>query len=585
MVAGVGIGGKNPIRIQSMTTSLTHDVEATAYQIMKLADYGCDLARVTVQGKKEAAACEKIKSFLLQKGYTIPLIADIHFYPPAAMEVVEYVDKIRINPGNFLDKRASFKLINFDSAADYEKHLEIIEEGFAPLVLKCKSLKKAMRIGVNHGSLSDRIMSRYGDNPEGMVQSAIEYARVAIKHGFYDLIFSMKSSNPLVMIQAYRLLTDTMDTLGWDFPLHLGVTEAGLGEDGRIKSAIGIGTLLLDGLGDTIRVSLTEDPWEEIAPAKKMVSYSEEYKKTFFSKRPAPAKIMEENVKHQVHLIAPLRNADIQQEEFFEDIGVSLNQGVYARSLKTPQGFFLKEALEGEQNLKKLEILQNLSIPVFSDKDPTVVVIDLEKTPSDLWQEVISTQTQWIVARVTMRSYFLLRSFQEFLKKNKIPAALVCEADYAEKATDCLVEASMDLGSCIVDKIGQGVMLTCKDSLKNHLPLALNILQGCRQRLFKTDYIACPGCGRTLFDLQQVTLHIKEKTAHLPGVKIAVMGCIVNGPGEMADADFGYVGSKTDAVDLYIGKTCVEKNIPSHLACHKLIELIKSQGKWIDPPS
>ncbi|MBA2727750.1 MAG: (E)-4-hydroxy-3-methylbut-2-enyl-diphosphate synthase, partial [Parachlamydiaceae bacterium] len=279
MVGNVGVGGDNPIRIQSMTTSNTRDVEATIDQIMRLADAGCEIARVTVQGMKEADACEGIKNGLLQRGYTIPVVADIHFYPPAATRVVDFVDKVRVNPGNFVDKRASFKMIDYDDLS-YAKELEKIEEKFSPLVEKCKRLKRAMRIGTNHGSLSDRIMNRYGDSPIGMVESALEFANVCRKYDYHDFIFSMKSSNPQVMILAYRLLVAKMMDLGWDYPLHLGVTEAGEGEDGRIKSAMGIGSLLLDGIGNTIRVSLTEDPWNEIDPCQKLAAFAKAYEGT-----------------------------------------------------------------------------------------------------------------------------------------------------------------------------------------------------------------------------------------------------------------------------------------------------------------
>jgi (E)-4-hydroxy-3-methylbut-2-enyl-diphosphate synthase len=275
-VGNVGVGGANPVRIQSMTTSNTRDVEATIDQIIRLADVGCEIARVTVQGMKEAEACEGIKNGLLQHNYTIPLVADIHFYPPAAMAVADFVDKVRINPGNFVDKRATFKTIIYDDAS-YAEEIEKIEEKFTPLVEKCKRLKRAMRIGTNHGSLSDRIMNRYGDTPAGMVEAALEFARICRKLDYHDIIFSMKSSNPVVMIHAYRLLVAEMIKLGWDYPLHLGVTEAGDGEDGRVKSAMGIGCLLLDGLGDTIRVSLTEDPWYEIDPCKRLVSFAEKH--------------------------------------------------------------------------------------------------------------------------------------------------------------------------------------------------------------------------------------------------------------------------------------------------------------------
>ncbi len=585
LVGGVGIGGKNPIRIQSMTTSLTSDIEATTEQIMKLADFGCELARVTVQGKKEAAACEHIKNLLLKKGYSIPVIADIHFYPPAAMEVLEFVDKVRINPGNFLDKRASFKTFHYDSLEAYQQELVRIEEGFAPLVIKCLQQKKALRIGVNHGSLSDRIMSRYGDNPEGMVQSALEYAQVAIKYGFYDLIFSMKSSNPLIMIQAYRLLCDRMDKLSYNFPLHLGVTEAGLAEDGRIKSAVGIGTLLLDGIGDTIRVSLTEDPWMEIAPAKRIVRVFEDYKALFSNKRPLDIQPHQHENASETIVIAHITLQDIEKPSFFDDIGLEYKFDHYTKGPKAPQAVFLKSESLTPENQDKLELLKQLSIRCYVEEDTNIKFIDLEHFPKNAWPELLQRKKEFFIIKYSQNAFFVLRELQRFLKENNSTTPLIIFYAYPAKAQDVLIQTSLDIGSALVDNIAQGVMLCCQDFLKNTTDLLLNILQACRKRLFKTDYIACPGCGRTLFNLQEVTQLIKSKTAHLAGVKIAVMGCIVNGPGEMADADFGYVGSKAGHVDLYIGKNCIEKNIPSHLACDRLIALIKSQKKWIEPPA
>lgn len=497
-VGPVAIGGDNPIRIQSMTTSNTRDVEATIEQIIKLADVGCEIARVTVQGKKEAESCEGIKNGLLKRGYTIPLVADIHFYPPAAMLVAEFADKVRINPGNFVDKRASFKVIEYDDRT-YEQELLKIEEGFAPLVEKCKRLKKAMRIGTNHGSLSDRIMNRFGDTPRGMVESAFEFARVCRKYDYHDFVFSMKASNPVVMMHAYRLLVAEMMQVGWDYPLHLGVTEAGAGEDGRIKSAMGIGALLLDGIGDTIRVSLTEDPWDEIEPCKKLVKYAEE-----------------------------MRGKGIDPfEEKHRDF----------------------------RNLERREV---------------DVVQPLHEKGSVLLKSTMPPDS-CIVFRPKVSPVHEARRFAEELKAkgNRLP--LIVELN-----DDCVIRAGMEYGAILCDGLAEGVRV--KDEA-----FGLNLLQSARMRMSKTDFISCPGCGRTLFDLQEVSRRIREKTAHLPGVKIAIMGCIVNGPGEMADADFGYVGSKPGKIDLYVGKTCVQRDVEFADADLKLIELIQAHGKWIDP--
>ena len=471
-VGGVGIGGENPVRIQSMTTSNTRDVKATIDQILRLQDAGCEIVRVTVQGKKEAEACGEIKNELVRLGCDIPIVADIHFYPPAALLVADFADKVRINPGNFVDNRAVFKKIEYTDET-YISEVEKIEEVFLPLIEKCKKRGIAMRIGTNHGSLSDRIMNRYGDTPHGMVESAFEFARLCRKYDYHNFLFSMKASNPLVMIRAYRLLVAEMIKIGWNYPLHLGVTEAGNGEDGRIKSAVGIGTLLLGGFGDTIRVSLTEDPWAEIDPCKRLIKFAKERSKLRLPTVDAP-------------LLTPrkmVENAPIIEE-------------------------FSREVLE------------------------------------------------------------------------KSDAPVILKAKYQVSAEDLVILASMELGSYLIDGLANGIIVDSHHKSEN---FEKSILQACRMLSFKTDFIACPGCGRTLFELQAVTNRIKEKTGHLPGVKIAIMGCIVNGPGEMADADFGYVGSKMGKIDLYVGKTCVQRGIDFADADTKLIELIKAHGKWVEP--
>lgn len=498
-VGHIGIGGDHPIRIQSMTTSNTRDVKATVDQILKLSDHGCDIVRVTVQGKKEAEACGEIKNELIKLGCQTPLVADIHFYPPAALLVADFVDKIRINPGNFADARAIFKKTEY-SDEEYTKEILKIEERFFPLIEKCKKRGVAMRIGTNHGSLSDRIMNRYGDTPFGMVESAFEFARMARKYEFHNFVFSMKASNPVVMIDAYRLLVREMIKLGWNYPLHLGVTEAGFGEDGRIKSAVGIGSLLLDGLGDTIRVSLTEDPWKEIDPCKRLIKFAQEK--------------------------AVLR----LPEEQFE---------------RTKQKAIISNQLENSITM--------------SGKDQTT------------WR--IEGSPKYILLEECTRKFF------EWLKKEKIETPVILKANYDLSEEDMVILASMELGSFLIDGLGSGLLISGPNKTKE---FEKNLLQACRLLSFKTDFIACPGCGRTLFDLQEVTKKIKDKTGHIPGLKIAVMGCIVNGPGEMADADFGYVGSKPGKIDLYVGKSCIEKNIDFKDAESRLIDLIKAHGKWVE---
>ncbi|PIS02937.1 MAG: 4-hydroxy-3-methylbut-2-en-1-yl diphosphate synthase [Chlamydiae bacterium CG10_big_fil_rev_8_21_14_0_10_42_34] len=511
-VGSLKLGGSNPIRLQSMTTSNTRDVDKTVEQIIRLADAGCEIARVTVQGKKEALACEAIKNALIQRGYLIPIVADIHFYPPAALLVSEFVDKVRVNPGNFADIRATFKVIEYTDAA-YEQELVKIEERFSPLVEKCKRLKKAIRIGTNHGSLSDRIMNRFGDTPRGMVESAFEFARVCRKYDFHDFCFSMKASNPVVMIHAYRLLAAEMIKEGWDYPLHLGVTEAGEGEDGRIKSAMGIGALLLDGLGDTIRVSLTEDPWEEIDPCKRLA----EFAKRSWGKGVDP---FEEKMRD----ITQLEKRKVIYPKPFHEKGSVV--------LKKEGGYFIDETL---------------------------------LNPND-----------WLLFRPEISPVHEVRRFVEKLKREKNTLPLIVELDHSACTPEDLpIHAGAEYGAILCDQLAEGV---CVSDAK----LGLDLLQSARMRMSKTDFISCPGCGRTLFDLKEVSRRIREKTAHLPGVKIAIMGCIVNGPGEMADADFGYVGSKPGKIDLYIGKTCVERDVEFEDADSKLIDLIKSQGKWVD---
>ncbi len=491
-IGNVEVGSDNPIRLQSMTTSNTRDIEATAEQIIRLADAGCEIARVTVQGKKEAEACEGIKNYLVRKGYTIPLVADIHFYPPAALLVAEFVDKVRINPGNFVDRRASFKVIEYDDET-YQREVERIEEGFFPLVEKCKKRGIAMRIGTNHGSLSDRIMNRYGDTPFGMVESAFEFARICRKYDYHNFLFSMKASNTLVMIEAYRLLADEMEKMGWNYPLHLGVTEAGDGEDGRVKSAIGIGTLLLEGLGDTIRVSLTEDPWYEIDPCQRL---------------------------------SRLKPEKRRRRE--------------TRKITLPKDFIDGTVITSDAEWKALK---------------GAMVVEIKPGELDAAREFIAAIDQPVI-----------------LKKR-----------YDVSEEDLVIQASAELGSLLVDGYGEGLWIEGPYSKELINSLSFSILQGVRKRSIKTEFIACPSCGRTLFDLQSVTKRIRAKTAHLPGVKIAIMGCIVNGPGEMADADFGYVGSLPHKIDLYVGKKCVEKHIDENEADERLIDLIKSHGKWIEP--
>lgn len=617
MVGPVGVGGHHPIRVQSMTTSSTRDVEATIEQIIRLADAGCEIARVTVQGMKEADACEGIKNGLIKRGYTIPLVADIHFYPPAAMRVIDFVDKVRINPGNFVDKRASFKVIEYDDQS-YTLELNKIEEKFTPLIEKCKKLKRAMRIGTNHGSLSDRIMNRYGDTPAGMVESALEFARLCRKNDYHDFIFSMKSSNPQVMILAYRLLVAEMYKLGWDYPLHLGVTEAGEGEDGRIKSAMGMGSLMLDGLGDTIRVSLTEDPWHEIDPCKRLIKFAEEYAlkphPAFEEKHREIKNIIRREVSFPRHVsmhksgtvwVSPTPQ-EKEAPHFYEKLGCEVQLGRPKPKISSVDGVVL---LNGRINPLMTQQLHEAGISVFSNQpiEGVVRVLTISEARQHIHHSRFSLQSEsslalmvrdeavneWevikdlkpviLILRPSEARLFKARKFFDWLKENAISLPVILNFPYDCSLEDLVIQASSECGSLLCDGLGEGIWLEGPYDADILRQLSFGILQAARMRIFKTDFISCPSCGRTLFDLQDVTKRIRGRTAHLPGVKIAIMGCIVNGPGEMADADFGYVGSKPGMIDLYVGKECVEKDIPFSDADDRLVDLIKSHGKWLEP--
>ena len=566
MVGNIGVGGNNPIRIQSMTTTPTHDVTATVDQIKRLADEGCEIARVTVQGIREADACEGIKNSLVRDGYEIPLVADIHFFPAAAMRVVDFVDKVRVNPGNFVDKRATFKTLEYDDNS-YAQEIEKIEAKFSPLVEKCKTLGRAMRIGTNHGSLSDRIMNRFGDTPAGMVESALEFARVCRAHDYHDLIFSMKASNPKVMIQAYRLLVAEMRKLGWDYPLHLGVTEAGEGEDGRVKSAMGIGSLLLDGIGDTIRVSLTEDPWQEIDPCQRLVKLAEHYQG--LGTEPFPEiRNIESITRRKSRVIAPLHK----------------DGSVLTRNRGTKADAVVRSEPDSNSDLPVLHPIP-LSEIKFTDLGKRFATANLSPVSNCVrvgreteWEPLLQNKPDVILLSPPEPRLHNARRFFSWLTENKLETPVILDFHYNCSGEDLTIQAGAEMGALLVDGLGDGVCMNAEDET-----LGFQILQGARMRRTKTEFISCPSCGRTLFNLQETTRRIREQTDHLPGVAIAIMGCIVNGPGEMADADFGYVGSSSGMVDLYVGKECVERKIPSEEADQRLIALIKSHGKWIEP--
>lgn len=562
-VGGVGIGGRNPIRIQSMTTSPTDDVAATVEQIERLTDAGCELVRVTVQGIKEVQACEKIKNSLIQRGVKTPLVADIHFFPKAAMEVADFVDKVRINPGNFVDKRAQFKVIEYDDAL-YAKELERIEEKFAPLVQKCKRLKRAMRIGTNHGSLSDRIMNRFGDTPKGMVESALEFAEVCRKYDYHEFLFSMKASNPKVMIEAYRLLTAEMYRLGWDYPLHLGVTEAGEGEDGRIKSAMGIGALLLDGLGDTIRVSLTEDPWKEVAPCRALVSLAKKAENK-------GVKSFEEHYRTLSGAAVPTLRT-VQKE------------GLLFLSLSEKET--TDPTLERQLGTQKMDRVDGVIVEGKLTALPQVTCVSPKEIfwiESDSWDDLEKANPKMVVLSLDGGSIHRARLFFEWMCKKKLHIPLILKGTYKGIPEEVTIQAGAELGSLLCEGIGDGLLLETEGTVDERRLMGLRILQAARKRIFKTEFVSCPGCGRTLFDLQEVSAEIRKRTEHLPGVRIAIMGCIVNGPGEMADADFGYVGSGPGKIDLYVGKECVKKAIPMAEGADRLVALLKEHDAWVEP--
>lgn len=630
MVGNVGVGGKNPVRIQSMTTSSTRDVEATVEQIIRLADVGCEIARVTVQGIKEADACEQIKNILVQKGYSIPLVADIHFYPPAAMRVVDFVDKVRINPGNFVDKRATFKVLEYDDAS-YAEELLKIEEKFVPLIDKCKRLKRAMRIGTNHGSLSDRIMNRYGDTPHGMLESALEFARICRAHNYHDFMFSMKSSNPQVMIQAYRLLVAEMYRLGWDYPLHLGVTEAGQGEDGRVKSAMGIGALLLDGIGDTIRVSLTEDAWREIDPCRRLVEFAQYYETLAGTPFLEKHRSIETPMKRSVQLprnigmhrdgtvFVSVNEQDLSHSGVFASLGLDLKGEQPKMGALSADSIVVRHQPQADQAKQHLSMLLNSGLGALSPsktcKDPVVRILTiaeacaekehqqrterftlrLAKTTETPFAILVSNETEgeWnklsalspplIIFKPNTDKLHEARRFFDWLKTTELTAPIILNFSYQCSPEDLIIQAAAECGALLCDGMGAGIWLEGSYETTMLRKLSFAILQAARMRMSKTDFISCPSCGRTLFDLQDVTKRITDRTAHLPGVKIAIMGCIVNGPGEMADADFGYVGSKPGMIDLYVGKTCVEKDISFAEADDRLISLIQQHGRWTNP--
>lgn len=570
MVGNVGVGGDNPIRVQSMITSDTRDTEACVKQVLDLAKAGCEIVRITAQTKKYAANLENIRDGVRAAGCDVPLVADIHFKPDAAFEAAKWVEKIRVNPGNYADKK-KFEIREY-SDEQYAEELDRIREDFAPLVELCKDLGRAMRIGTNHGSLSDRIMNRYGDTPLGMVESALEFARIARDHDYHNFCFSMKASNPKVMIEAYRLLVARLNHEGpdWNYPIHLGVTEAGDGEDGRIKSAIGIGSLLADGVGDTIRVSLTEDAVYEIPVAQAIVASIEN---SHLSDDPAGS----QRGTLSYDPFSYERRHSHEMKINGHKLGASNTVRVFTSRKKWDAlahkidklGDFTPEAVAEDSNIIELDPWDTASIQeVNAMREPQLVTVK-----DGCHNAAVIHAFRLLASKLSAHHPILLKD------------TLEPSVDAGKDFLDALLVASRNIGSLLCDGIGDAILIQGEEAPGQSLRLAYNILQGAGSRIFKTDYVACPSCGRTLFNLQETTQKVRAATGHLKGVRIAIMGCIVNGPGEMADADFGYVGGAPGKINLYVGKQAVKFNIPEQEAVDRLTDLIREHDKWIDAPA
>lgn len=565
MVGNVGVGGGNPIRVQSMITSDTRDTPACVSEVLQLAEAGCEIVRITAQTKIYAANLENIARGVRAAGCQVPLVADIHFKPDAALEAAKWVEKVRVNPGNYADKK-KFEVREY-SDAEYAEELGRIREEFAPLVDLCKSLGRAMRIGTNHGSLSDRIMNRYGDSPLGMVESALEFARIAREMDYHNFVFSMKASNPKVMIEAYRLLVARLDREGpdWNYPIHLGVTEAGDGEDGRIKSAIGIGSLLSDGIGDTIRVSLTEDAVFEVPVAQALAA-------------PFQNKADQLPGATLVASYDPF-SYERRKSDVMEVMGYQLGGDKSVRVFTTQEKWNAVAHKIARMGDFKPEIILEKSGVVAIDPRDEAALSALNHGAGTRLVTVADGLDLDVIPAFRMLAFRLDARHPILLKDTLQPPKE--SGDFL--AT--LLLAARHIGSLLCDGIGDAVLVQGEPAAGQSLRLSYNILQAAGTRIFKTDYVACPSCGRTLFNLQNTTQKIRASTGHLKGVRIAVMGCIVNGPGEMADADFGYVGGAPGKINLYVGKQPVKFNIPEAEAVERLIDLIREHGKWIDAPA
>jgi (E)-4-hydroxy-3-methylbut-2-enyl-diphosphate synthase len=567
-VGKIGVGGSNPVRVQSMLTCDTMDTRECVKQTLDLVKVGCEIVRITAPTVKDAANLKNIKAELLAAGCDVPIVADIHFKPDAAMEAAQWIEKVRVNPGNFADKK-KFAIREYTDE-QYDEELARIDETFKPLVDLCRGRGISMRIGTNHGSLSDRIMNRFGDTPAGMVESAVEFARIARKYNYHDFIFSMKSSNPKVMINAYRMLAARLLELGpdWNYPLHLGVTEAGDGEDGRIKSAIGIGALLADGLGDTIRVSLTEDSVHEIPVARALVALSGQHVKDELPPQQPPLSfdpfVFNRRASEQLKLNEGVAGGATVSTR----VCATLNTYQAIEHKRVQLGDLFPDFVLEKESIVQVDPFDARSLDFLATAPDAHVVTIADGCPLS---PIVAFR--YLAAQIPAKHPILL-------KDTFHPPAVGVTPD----VLDTMLSASANIGALLCDGIGDAILVRGEPGPGASVRLAFNILQSVGNRIFKTDYVACPSCGRTLFNLQTTTAKIRESTNHLKGVKIAIMGCIVNGPGEMADADFGYVGGAPGKVNLYISKTPVKFNIPEGEAVERLVDLIKENGKWFDAP-